>query len=760
MTTMRLSLCLCLVLVLAGALPAQSPLADKLPENSILYVGWAGRSLAFDGAMIGQLVKEPGVEEMLAGAKTLIGRQLQGKGEDAALFDNIWSMAGVAWQHPIAAALFDMTKAPSGGEPRPVGAVLIDLQKDRAAFATSLQAVLAAAGKNVKITPAASDGVSYQTFPTPAGPCGMGFVGDVFFLSLGETAADTVIALLSGKGKSLAAQPAFAAAMKEVMQDQPQSAYYVNVPRLLEVVERVSFTRRPPGAVATVPAESEMKRGLRALGLAGVKSVAGAANIVDRGIHEKLRISSPAPHRGALMLLAGKPLPANALGEMPGDAMLAAGIMLDASAVLAELRRAAAEIEPGADKKIDSALAAASQEMGFDIEKDLLASMGEQWTLVSAPSLGGLATGTVLTVQLKDQAKFQAALARLEALLSAALDGKMKSSNGSSAGVPPSGVGPSTQPPPAKSAISVIKSGNVEVHSVSLTALSPVMPVAPAWAVANGKFYLAAFPQVVLAAIAGSNEKGLGESPAFVAARKRVSANASAVVYTDPTRLLREFYGVLLAGWTAAANAPQTGGLLRPDMLPTLPKLEKYIWPSITAISQDTGGITIESYGSLPGGSFVLNLVPNAPLAASILLPSLSRARGLARRAVSGANLNSIGKATMMYQAENKDKFPPDLAALVKAGCLSPRMLMHPDSQRPVPADWKSITPENIDCVYLGAKMTVAAPANLLLAYERPEFGHGEGVNVLFVDSHVKFATMAEFKRVLDETEKYLAKQK
>lgn len=45
-------------------------------------------------------------------------------------------------------------------------------------------------------------------------------------------------------------------------------------------------------------------------------------------------------------------------------------------------------------------------------------------------------------------------------------------------------------------------------------------------------------------------------------------------------------------------------------------------------------------------------------LLVSILLPSLNRARELAKRAMCGANLSSIGKAVGLYQAENNDLWP------------------------------------------------------------------------------------------------------
>jgi prepilin-type N-terminal cleavage/methylation domain-containing protein len=54
----------------------------------------------------------------------------------------------------------------------------------------------------------------------------------------------------------------------------------------------------------------------------------------------------------------------------------------------------------------------------------------------------------------------------------------------------------------------------------------------------------------------------------------------------------------------------------------------------------------------------LLVVVAIIALLVSILLPSLGRARELAKRAMCAGNLNSIGKAIIMYKAESKDMFP------------------------------------------------------------------------------------------------------
>ncbi|HDY65359.1 MAG TPA: DUF4190 domain-containing protein [Phycisphaerae bacterium] len=69
-------------------------------------------------------------------------------------------------------------------------------------------------------------------------------------------------------------------------------------------------------------------------------------------------------------------------------------------------------------------------------------------------------------------------------------------------------------------------------------------------------------------------------------------------------------------------------------------------------------------------------LMPTA-LLVSILLPSLNRARSLAKQAVCMANLNAIGKGLIMYTAENEDQYPPTLEDLIETG-MDEKLLRSP----------------------------------------------------------------------------------
>ena len=770
---------LSVVLLICSPGVSAEPMADKVPAETLVYIGWAGRSLTFDGSMLGQLLAEPGVKDLFAAIKDAAGNAMAGDPDAKATFESLWAMGGMAWKHPAALALLDITvpQAPPGGpqagspEPQPVGVLLIDLQKDRDAFAAELQKLLALAAKKLELSQATVGDLSYHSFDTPAGPCAMGFVGNIFFVSVGKGTPMKVAAVVRGKAKALSSVAGFAAAMKDVAGENVQWAYYLDVPRLLDVMEQ--FIPTPPAEAGAAGGESQFDKIVEAMGVGGVTAVAGAGNIVERGIHEKCRIFSPAPHRGVLMLMAGKPLGADALAGVPADADFVGVMSLDPAQMLAEIKRVAAEIDPEAGKQVAGVLAAAVEAVGMDIEKDLLPYMGDQWTIISAPSLGGTLTGTVMTVQLKDAAKFSAALAKLEAQLEKMLAGPP------AATMPTTTIGPGEVPEPSglrgattfpafgggrpRPALRKYKSGDVEVHYVSMSGGGPI-PVAPAWAVHKGKLYLSAWPQVVAAAAGGTTEKPLASSETFAAFRKRLAPNVSGLSYTNTPRLVRGFYGVVLLGGTALTNlAGRVAPAFRPEILPPLPKVEKYVWPDIAAVSADDKGITIESYGSLPSLlSSTLQKMPiqGPALGVSILVPSLSRARGLAKRALSASYLNGIFKGIVIYGAEHDDRPPPDLATLVKDGYITAKMLYSPSSGRTPRLDAKGKPLGEIDYVYLGAQLGSDAPGDLILAYERPEINRGEGTNVLYVAGNVAWVTMAEFNRDLQRTREYIKKRK
>ncbi|MCH8804781.1 MAG: type II secretion system protein [Planctomycetes bacterium] len=142
-------------------------------------------------------------------------------------------------------------------------------------------------------------------------------------------------------------------------------------------------------------------------------------------------------------------------------------------------------------------------------------------------------------------------------------------------------------------------------------------------------------------------------------------------------------------------------------------------------------------------GGISLVIVPI--ILVSILLPALSRARELAKRAVCASNLRIIGQNLHIYANDNGDWFPADLQTLVAEGLTSPEVLICPSS---------GTAPGAPDFLYVPG-LTDAATPNWIVAFDDAANHNGEGSVVLRVDGSATFLRepqfSAELQRVRDE---------
>ena len=135
------------------------------------------------------------------------------------------------------------------------------------------------------------------------------------------------------------------------------------------------------------------------------------------------------------------------------------------------------------------------------------------------------------------------------------------------------------------------------------------------------------------------------------------------------------------------------------------------------------------------------------PMMIAITLPSLARARALAKRTSSAANLHGIANAMFTYSGQHNGQFPPKLRTLLDDKLITPGALKSPLEE----------TNREISYVYIPGQTADDPPENVL-AYEYPENSYNEGTNVLFVDGHVSFMSMPEFEKVLATTKERLSR--
>lgn len=582
-TRILLSTVVCIGVLAGGALAAP-PLAGRVPPGTLAYFGWAGTdNPAFAESTFGQLLNDPACGKIIAAMKKAILEDMDGE-KDKKAFGHVWPMLGMVARRPAAIAWTGL-HAVEGDEPVPSGGILIDLGKDKKAFAGHLDALiaLAPAGERKKIKDSTVAGVKLRIVSDPKDhpDISFGYIGNTFFVTVGPGAAADFIATKGGK--SLQDDKKFATRMKEVGGEGEQLSMYLDVTGIRKVVEPLILAEMGPDKRPT-PAQI-----FKIIGLDRMEAVAGAAQFVKGGMASRTKIFSPAPHRGLLMLFDGKTLTKADLSHVPADADFVCAANVSPSRLWQEIRSAVKQADSHAEEQMVQGLAKLESTLGLSIEKDILNSMGDTWVISSAASQGGFLTGTVLTAELKDERAFGVAATKIEGFFEAMFAAKKNEAERE-------GEGDSARPGPS---IETVKVGG---STVKYVALPGPIPVAPAWAVHKGRFYVALFPQVVQTVLENEGKNPLTGDAAFAACRAKVNKNASMLSYVNTPKIIGQVYHWGLIIWTVAANAGagEAGLPLKPSWLPAMSQLSKYLPPVIKASSADETGILFEEHAATP----------------------------------------------------------------------------------------------------------------------------------------------------------------
>ncbi len=586
-----------LVLAVGVASALGAPLADKLPGRAIAYAGWAGRNLTFDGSMLGQLLQEPAVAQAAGLAISKIVGLISP--DSAAGLSALTKLAQIAWQRPIACAIYSAD--PITAETLPTAILLIDLGDQKDPFAAKLDELIETISDKMVVTKESEGIITYRVIKLKDVTLFMGYSEQMFFVCTNPKLPEMLSQL--APAKSLEADEVFSTCYQAVTGENEQFTAYLDASAAMDLIEKRNATAGLDD-ITEIPAVSSARSIVDALGLGKLTNVAASMQIRQRGIYSKARLFSPGPHEGLLMSLSGATLSEADLAVIPADAIVAGAIKLAPISALDEAKKVAEAIWPSSSMIIDAILASWTERVGVSVENDLLGSLGDTWILASAPGFGGFATGTVMSVSIADEEKFAAALAKVEQ----AIAGPQTQ---------PSQFDPQIQP---QLSIATYKAGRVEIRY--LIAPKYFQGFTPAWCIHQGRFYLAGWPQILDSAIRSNEAQQLTGDPEFSRVSDMVSKAASAIIYVDDRALIRSLYPIaLIAGAAVRSQAPQDSANLYWPL--ALWKLEKYASGQITVASADATGLTFESFGSSP-----INSATGAGLITlSVLVPSLMEAR-------------------------------------------------------------------------------------------------------------------------------------
>jgi prepilin-type processing-associated H-X9-DG protein len=96
----------------------------------------------------------------------------------------------------------------------------------------------------------------------------------------------------------------------------------------------------------------------------------------------------------------------------------------------------------------------------------------------------------------------------------------------------------------------------------------------------------------------------------------------------------------------------------------------------------------------------------------------------------------------LIYANDYNDQFPPDLETLISKAEMPARVLVCPASE------------SRESYIYRGATITVADTPWMITVYEKLS-NHGDGRNVLFLDSHVEWVSEERFQELIKRDNDY-----
>ncbi|MDB5318619.1 MAG: hypothetical protein JWN40_250 [Phycisphaerales bacterium] len=696
------------------SLPAHAqPLADRIPQDAVAYIGWSGSESMGPGYAGSHLKAVIDASNLAQLASESIPRLLERIGKDdedaAHVTAMIPAIGGPMWRHP-SALYFGGVDVTNPDFPMPKLALLCDAGKEGKQLVAELDKLITSKGQ--------------PPFPYRAEEQD-GLVVVVF--------GNVEISAKKKPVVPISQRKEFKAALTEVGKD-PVVIAYVDVEGGVEQMDQVIATFAPAEAKQKWPAIRD------AVGIATLKRLVYAGSFDGQEWSTQAFVESPEPRTGLVKaLLDAPPLSEGTLKSIPKTATMAAAGHFDFGGLLGTIREMVKKIDAGASADFEQGLDEVKQAIGMDLQGDILNTLGDEWSVYSDPGVGGTGIlGMTVVNRLKDAGKADKALSQLEQLL----NGMMKEG---------------TAGEKITIAFNTSKQGDLTIHYLA------VPFVAPSWAIKDGNLYVGLYPQVVSGAAdhVASKAPSILDNPGFAAMRKRLGGERiTAISFNDlPKNAAEGYQEVLMLSRVYLGMADMFGAKTPALVLPTLAKLMPHVTPAAAVAWSDKTGWHLKQITPFPGSDILASggmgsaMAVEQAMTAGFLLPSLSRARGAANMVKSGSNLRQIGQAMLLYANENKGKYPKTMGELLLTQDVTAEIFVNPQTKTRAPLEktkeeqalWIN---KDCDYEYLGAGKNSQTGADVILAHEkfRP---NSRGVNMLYGDGHVEYVLTANAQATL-----------
>ncbi len=311
--------------LLVGPLVALGqPLADRMPSDAMIYVGWRGADTmgaGYQQSHLRAVMEASNVSDLMDRfLPQVLDKLIQQQPDAAEAVGILRDLAPSLWKHPAAFYFGGITPPAAGAPPEIRMAIIVEAGADAAALEQSLKKVAAKAeGSPVPITVAK--------------------FGNFVVLSPGPQAG--INALVGGPANGvpakLTARKEFVAAMGEAVKD-PVAAMYLDMDALVALVDK---NAGPAGQHNPWPAIRD------GLGLKSMQQFAWSAGFEGKNFVGQAFAVSSGQRTGLVGgTIDAKPISDDLLMSIPQSATVAAAGRMDLSALFTWVRAMAGKIDP------------------------------------------------------------------------------------------------------------------------------------------------------------------------------------------------------------------------------------------------------------------------------------------------------------------------------------------------------------------------------------------------------------------------------
>lgn len=691
------------------------PLADHVPDDAILYIGWVGTNALqqpYQGTHLQEIMQHSNIPQLLDRALPgLIDRVAQEDPDAAEMIRTASSIVREVWQYPVAFYVRDFPDVDSVPGENFESTFVIDAGEEAESLTQRLNELL----EN-------QDGASRAHR-----------VDNIIVISAQPEQTTHVDAPL-GNSQS------YTAAVDQ-LQDQPALCVYVNGALIRDMVARTAEAEGE-GAGPADPGLAGPPQMLIPLHLfRGIDAIAWSAGFDGEMWRTQAFIAAPAPRSGLAALLDAQPVSDEILRAIPQSAEWVTIRRLDLAKLHDEIRSAMEAGMADGGALFDKVMGGATMGLGANPKTTLFDPLGDEWAIYIAPQVAGDSLlGGVLLNRVGDAARVQRGLSAIA--------------------IAATNIATTQTPSEIRFQVGYHQHNGTRISYLA----TPV--IAPAWAVKNNLLVMGFYPQTVAAALDELDADGsLLDNEAFQALRQTFGdRQITAISFVDLAKTAEKAYSPLLM-WAQL----YTGGadLFIEDMPPLLVPAFQHLRPHLSPIGRvawvDEQGWHAQTVAPFPLADLLSGdasqIIQQYPLAASVMVPPLMRARQRADEIRSVANLRQLLAAMLMYAQDNDGRMPKQLTDLLPYAGNTPSVFVRPNQR--IPAAVRNGTPEEI-AQWLGSNaayvyirrserlLEIRNPGEVIVLHERIDDRQPTSfVAVGFADGHAESMMVMRLQELL-----------